>query len=184
MTKPGMRVIAAIGWLLAASPAGAAELLLAHPSACTIGDELSSRTERALGRPLAAAAALRCTIHIVHDQGAFAARLELERQGQPSQLRSFHAPSCDKLRDRLTLALVLAIVASGRTSSELPTSNGLVVSSTSGSASTARRSGGSADARTPRSAERDTRRRHQHQHPPRDRLTRPAELSAARRACR
>jgi hypothetical protein len=98
-------------------PASAAELLLVHPSACTIGEELSVRTERALGRPLTSLNALRFTIYIVHDHGSRAARLELERRGQPSLLRSFRATSCEKLTSTLTLALLLALAPDSRPSS-------------------------------------------------------------------
>jgi hypothetical protein len=107
-----------LGLWLTAAPASATELLLAQPSACPIGDELWSRSEETLGRPLSSVADLRCTLHIVHDQGWFAARLELERRGRPSQLRSFRAPTCERLTETLTLAVVLAIGANASTSSE------------------------------------------------------------------
>jgi hypothetical protein len=95
--------------LVATAPALAAELLIVQPSACANADALTLRTERALGKPLAAAAELRCTVHIVHDQGALAARLELDAQGQRSRVRSFRAPNCERLTETLALAIVLAI---------------------------------------------------------------------------
>lgn len=87
----------------------AAELLLAQPSPCAVGEELSFRAERALGRPLAAAADVRCTIRMARAPGAFTARLELARGDGPPQLRSFSAPSCEALTDTLALAVVLAL---------------------------------------------------------------------------
>lgn len=95
--------------LVATRPAVAAELRYVQPSACASAAALSARTERALGKPLAEAGALRCTLHIVHDQGALAARLELDEPGRPSRLRSFRAANCERLTETLALAIVLAI---------------------------------------------------------------------------
>jgi hypothetical protein len=99
--------------LAAAGPAPAAELLIAAPSACTIGDELSHRAERALGQPLESAADVRCTVHITRDGEQYAARLEVQglASAQPSRLRSFSAPNCDMLTDTLALAVSLAIAS-------------------------------------------------------------------------
>jgi hypothetical protein len=118
MTKRLWTTMMALGLWVAGAPASATELLLAQPSACAIGDELWSRSEQTLGRPLTSVADLRCTVHIVHDQGWFAARLELERRGRPSQMRSFRAPSCERLTETLTLAVVLSIGASSSASAE------------------------------------------------------------------
>lgn len=99
--------LAALG---VSSPARGAELLLAQPSVCAIGDELSFRVERALGRPVAAAGPARCTLQVARENaGSFSARLEIESPGQAARLRSFHAPSCEKLADTLALAIVLAL---------------------------------------------------------------------------
>jgi len=99
-----------LGAALGGAPgARAAELFLAQPSPCAIGEELSFRAERALGRPLAAAADVRCTIRMARAAGAFTARLELARGDGPAQLRSFSAPSCEALTDTLALAVVLAL---------------------------------------------------------------------------
>ena len=96
-----------------ACTAHAAELLLAQPSPCAIGDELSFRAERGLGQPLSTAADLRCTIRIERTAEAFAARLELSGpSGEPRQ-RAFRASSCEQLTDALALAVVLAIGAAG-----------------------------------------------------------------------
>jgi hypothetical protein len=73
--------------LAAWSPSEAAELLIAAPSACAIGDELSFRAERALGQPLEAAAPVRCTIYIARRGAAYAARFEVEAIGSP-QIRA------------------------------------------------------------------------------------------------
>jgi hypothetical protein len=99
--------------LAAAGPAPAAELLIAAPSACTIGDELSHRAERALGQPLESAADVRCTVHITRDGERYAARLEVQglASAGPARLRSFSAPSCDMLTDTLALAVSLAIAS-------------------------------------------------------------------------
>jgi hypothetical protein len=110
-------VIAGFGaglWaLLQLSPVSAAELSIATPAACSVADELTFRTERALGQPIAAAAAVRCTIHIARSSGMYAARMEVESigSGRPSRLRSFSAPTCEKLTETLALAVVLAIGA-------------------------------------------------------------------------
>lgn len=105
--------------LALASPARAAELLIAAPSACVIGDELSFRAERALGQPLDTAADVRCTVHITRDGVGYAARLEVQSiaSSEPSRLRSFSAPSCEMLTETLALAVSLAI-ASGAPESE------------------------------------------------------------------
>jgi hypothetical protein len=106
-------VLLGVAVLVASSPSRAAELWIAAPSACPIGDELSFRTERALGKPLESAAAVRCTVHIVRDGAAFAARLEVEVLGspQPSRARSLSAPSCEKLTETLAFAVSLAIAS-------------------------------------------------------------------------
>jgi len=104
--------------LCVTSPARGAELSLGRPSACAIGDELSFRAARALGRPLSEAGPARCTVHIVHDQGSLSARLEIESPGRPARLRSFRAPTCDELTDTLALAVVLALGAAEDASSE------------------------------------------------------------------
>jgi hypothetical protein len=99
--------------LAASSPSEAAEILIAAPSVCAIGDELSFRAERALGQPLEAAAPVRCTIYIARSGGVYGARFEVEAIGspQPPRLRSFSAPTCVKLTETLALAVVLAIGA-------------------------------------------------------------------------
>ena len=120
MTASTIRALAsgcAVGALVlsAAFSAHAAELLLAQPSPCAIGDELSFRAERALGQSLSTAADLRCTIRIERTAEAFAARLELagpSGEGEPRQ-RSFQASSCEQLTDALALAVVLAVGAAG-----------------------------------------------------------------------
>jgi len=105
--------------LATSSQSRAAEVRLAAPSVCNVGDELSFRAERALGQPIEAAAAVRCTIHIRRESAEYAARLEVQSIGspQPSRSRSFSAPSCEKLTDTLALAVSLAIAsgASGPT---------------------------------------------------------------------
>jgi hypothetical protein len=99
--------------LAASAPARAAELLIAAPSACAIGDELSFRAERALGQSLESAAEVRCTVHISRAGGAYAARLDVSPVGSPqrSSQRLFSAPSCDQLTETLALAVSLAIGA-------------------------------------------------------------------------
>ena len=100
-----------LGAITLTTPAFAAELLLAQPSPCPIGDELSFRAERALGEPLASAAPVRCTVHIERDGSAFTARLEfagMDSRETPRQ-RAFNAPSCEQLTDTLAVAVVLAI---------------------------------------------------------------------------
>jgi hypothetical protein len=103
----------ALAALVVASPARAAELLLAAPSACAIGDELSFRAERALGQPLDSAADVRCTVHIRRDGASYAARLEVQAMASPapSRVRSFSAPSCEMLTETLALAVSLAIAS-------------------------------------------------------------------------
>jgi hypothetical protein len=107
------RALLALAALVLASPARAAELLIAAPSACVIGDELSFRAERALGQPLNSAADVRCTVHITRDGAAYAARLEVQAiaSPEPSRLRSFSAPSCEMLTETLALAVSLAIAS-------------------------------------------------------------------------
>jgi hypothetical protein len=107
------RALLALAALVLASPARAAELLIAAPSACVIGDELSFRAERALGQPLDTAADVRCTIHITRDAAAYAARLEVQAiaSPEPSRVRSFRAPSCEMLTETLALAVSLAIAS-------------------------------------------------------------------------
>lgn len=116
----GARVIA--GWcaglsllatLVSPSSGAAAELSIATPAACAVADELTFRTERALGQPIESAAAVRCTIHIARSAGMYAARMEVESigSGRPSRFRSFLAPTCEKLTETLALAVVLAIGA-------------------------------------------------------------------------
>jgi hypothetical protein len=97
--------------LLAAPAVAAAEIAIARPALCSLGHELSSRVERALGQPLASTPELRLSVLVVHEQGSLAARLELASPGQPSRLRSFRAPTCEKLTDTLALAVVLAVGA-------------------------------------------------------------------------
>jgi hypothetical protein len=97
----------ALGAGVAPSTARGAELLLAQPAACAIGDELAFRVELALGQPLATAADVRCTIHIERQGPEFAARLELGAPG--ARERSFRAPTCEKLTETLALAVVLAV---------------------------------------------------------------------------
>jgi hypothetical protein len=106
-------VLFGLAVLVASSPSRAAELWIATPSACPIGDELSFRTERALGKPLETAAAVRCTVQIVRDGAEFVARLEVQMLGsaQPSRARSLSAPSCEKLTETLALAVSLAIAS-------------------------------------------------------------------------
>jgi hypothetical protein len=106
-------VVLGFAVLVASSPSRAAELWIAAPSACPIGDELSFRTERALGKPLKSAAAVRCTVHIVRDGADFAARLEVQVLGspQPSRARSLSASSCEKLTETLAFAVSLAIAS-------------------------------------------------------------------------
>jgi hypothetical protein len=113
-TVAGLReVLLGFALLVAASPSRAAELWIAAPSACSIGDELSFRTERALGKPLESAAAVGCTVHIVRDGAEFAARLEVKVLGssQPSRARSLRASSCENLTETLALAISLAIAS-------------------------------------------------------------------------
>jgi hypothetical protein len=99
--------------LVQLSTANAAELSIATPAACSVAEELTFRTERALGQPIALAAPVRCTIHIARSSGMYAARMEVESigSGRPSRLRSFSAPTCEKLTETLALAVVLAIGA-------------------------------------------------------------------------
>jgi hypothetical protein len=106
-------VLLGIAVLVASSPSRAAELWIAAPSACPIGDELSFRSERALGQPLESAAAVRCTVHIGRDGAEYAARLEVQVLGspQPSRTRSLRASSCDNLTETLALAISLAIAS-------------------------------------------------------------------------
>jgi hypothetical protein len=112
-------VLLGVAVLVVSSPSRAAELWIAAPSACPVGDELSFRTERALGKPLESAAPVRCSVHIARDGAEFVARLEVEVLGsaEPSRSRSLSAPSCDKLTETLALAVSLAIpsgpIASG-----------------------------------------------------------------------
>jgi hypothetical protein len=98
---------------LAPTKATAAELSIATPAACAVADELRFRTERALGQPIESAAAVRCTVHIARSAGGYAARMEVESlgSGKPSRLRSFTAPTCEKLTETLALAVLLAIGA-------------------------------------------------------------------------
>jgi hypothetical protein len=107
------RALLALAALVLASPARGAELLIAAPSACVLGDELSFRAERALGQPLDTAADVRCTVHITRDGAAYAARLEVQAiaSPEPSRLRSFRAPSCELLTETLALAVSLAIAS-------------------------------------------------------------------------
>ena len=115
------RRVCALGAITLATPVSAAELLLAQPSPCSIGDELSFRAERALGEPLASAAPVRCTVHIERDGAGYAARLEfagMDSRETPRQ-RAFSAPSCEKLADTLAVAVVLA-VGSGAPSESPP----------------------------------------------------------------
>jgi hypothetical protein len=103
--------VCALAAILLPTDASAAELLLAQPSPCAIGDELSFRAERALGEPLASAAPVRCTVHIERDASGFAARLEfagMDSRETPRE-RAFNAPSCETLTDTLAVAVVLAI---------------------------------------------------------------------------
>jgi hypothetical protein len=102
-----------VAQLLGSASAAAAELSIATPAACAVADELTFRTERALGQPIESAAAVRCTIHIARSAGMYAARMEVESigSGRPSRLRSFLAPTCAKLTETLALAVVLAIGA-------------------------------------------------------------------------
>jgi hypothetical protein len=104
-------VFGALAVLARVGPAAAAELSVVAPKACAIGDEISFRAERALGQPLKSAANVRCSVHIVHASGVYAARLELDAPGasRPPRLRSFTAPTCAKLTDVLALAVVLAV---------------------------------------------------------------------------
>jgi hypothetical protein len=106
--------------LAASAPARAAELLIAAPSACAIGDELSFRAERALGQPLESAAAVRCTVRISRSGGAYAARLDVASIDSPqrSRQRLFNAPTCDELTDTLALAVSLAIGAGSEEQTE------------------------------------------------------------------
>lgn len=121
ITSRAFLALAALAALALASPARAAELLIAAPSACVIGDELSFRAERALGQPLDSAADVRCTVHITRDGAAYAARLEVQAiaSPEPSRLRSFSAPSCEMLTETLALAVSLAI-SSGTPEPEPP----------------------------------------------------------------
>lgn len=98
---------------LGTSVAAAAELSIALPSACAIGDELSFRAERALGKPLGEAAPVRCTLHITRSTGAYAAQLEVAAIGSagPARQRTFRAPTCEQLTETLAVAVVLAIGA-------------------------------------------------------------------------
>jgi hypothetical protein len=99
--------------LLGVRSVGAAELSLHEPSACQIGDELLHRVERALGQPLAEAAAVRCTVEVLRERGGFTARLAVDSTGveRSVQPRSFSARSCEELTDVLTVAVVLAVGA-------------------------------------------------------------------------
>jgi hypothetical protein len=101
--------------------ARAAELVLAQPSACAIGDELPLRAERAMGQALAAAAPVRCTIQIERDGDAFEAQMAVSTAGgtQAAGQRSFRAPTCELLADTLALAVALAV---GERASEAPLS--------------------------------------------------------------
>lgn len=97
----------------ASDPARGAELSIAAPSACAIGEELLFRAERALGQSLESAADVRCTVHITRDGASYAARLEVEEIASPvpSRLRSFSASSCARLTETLALAVSLAIAS-------------------------------------------------------------------------
>src|SRR5262245_14272479 len=101
--RPRALISAAV--LAMSSPASAAELWIAAPSACPVGEELAFLAEQALGRPLASAADVRCTVHIARDGAAYAARLEVQAlgSGEPSRQRALSAPSCEKLMDTLAL---------------------------------------------------------------------------------
>jgi hypothetical protein len=107
----GWWVLAALVAFARVEPAAAAELSVAAPRACAIADEIAFRAERALGQSLKSAANVRCSIHIAHASGVYAARLELDSPGsaRPARLRSFRAPTCAKLTDLLALAVVLAV---------------------------------------------------------------------------
>jgi hypothetical protein len=113
--RPGAIVLelgAAVALSVAFAPrhASAAELVLDQPSACAIGSELPFRAERALGQPLATAAAVRCSISIEREGDAFAAQMELSTPGAPAAgKRSFRAPTCELLADTLALAVALAV---------------------------------------------------------------------------
>jgi hypothetical protein len=104
-------VVGALAVWARVGPAAAADVSVVAPRACAIGDELSFRAEQALGQPLKSAANVRCSIHIAHAPGVYAARLELDWPGssRPSRLRAFRAPTCAKLADLLALAVVLAV---------------------------------------------------------------------------
>jgi hypothetical protein len=110
-TGAGWWVLGVVALLGRVEPAAAAELSVVAPRACAIGEEISFRAERALGQPLKSAANVRCSIHIAHASGVYAARLELDTPGssRPPRLRSFRAPTCAKLTDLLALAVVLAV---------------------------------------------------------------------------
>ena len=95
--------------------AAAAEVMVAGPRSCSRGAELQARVERALGRSLAEAAELQCSVHVVRDGGSYAARLEVSSsESARSRQRAFSAKTCPKLMDTLELAIVLALGAEGR----------------------------------------------------------------------
>lgn len=121
-----MRAIALVAWLGLAftSPAFAAELLIAAPSACPIDDDLAFRAEQALGQSLASGADVRCTVHISRDGANYAARLEVQPIGstEPPRQRALAAPSCEKLTETLALAISLAIASGAEPSERAPNS--------------------------------------------------------------
>ena len=103
----------ALGLVVVAHPAGAADIELLGTPRCAIRDGLVARIERALGRRLEDTPDVHGRIDVLRDSGAFTARLELSSPGSPvpSRQRSFRAPTCAKLADTLTLALVLTLGA-------------------------------------------------------------------------
>jgi hypothetical protein len=127
--RPGAIVLelaaaVALSVVFAPRHAPAAELVLEQPSACAIEGELPSRAERALGQPLASAAAVRCSISIERDGDVFAAEMALSTPGAPAAgKRSFRAPTCELLADTLALAVALAV---GESDSVAPPSSGVV----------------------------------------------------------
>lgn len=123
--RPGLRTLAAglsLALLAVAGQAHAAELAAHGPASCPDAEELTFRVERAIGMPLAAAAALRFAVTFEGGAGAYAAELQVDG-GESRELaaaRRFQAQDCSRLGDAVGLAIALALGAAAPGAPEPP----------------------------------------------------------------
>src|SRR5688572_1780348 len=109
-------VLRAWPWLVLALvvPGGAraAELSVQGPAACPDAAELAFRVERAIGVPLASAAALRFAVTFQRGTPGYGAELQVTGgEAAPGAARSFRAEDCSRLGDAVGLAIALALGA-------------------------------------------------------------------------